>query len=67
MNRRFVTLADVGFEEAGSAYERVALAVARVDAQEDPRDVLTQIRDFLFDTFGVERKKQESPPLHRPN
>jgi hypothetical protein len=50
-----VTIADAGFEQAGSAYERVTNALSLTDAQVDTRDILTQIRDIVMSALGMQK------------
>ncbi len=63
-DRNKVTIADAGFEGAGSAYERVTNALALTDAQIDTRDVLTQIRDMIQSALGL-KEIPPPPPLSR--
>jgi hypothetical protein len=65
--RRRVTIADAGFQQAGGSYERMTTSLALRDAQDngaDTRDIMQKIYDFMLVTFGDESKY--SPPPMRP-
>lgn len=57
------TIADAGFESAGSAYERVTNALSLTDANTDQRDILTQIRDIIMKALDMD--KVPDPPEMR--